>query len=76
MEKPALKEFLYGGLAEIINNRNYYYKGIGAEYSHMTEKGDEAVRDFINMLSWKIAQANEAELDRRAKEMVLKELKS
>lgn len=76
MDKSALKEFLYGGLSEIVTNRNYYYKGIGSEYSHFTDKGDEAVKDFINLLAWQIIASNEAELDQRAKDMVMKGLKS
>lgn len=76
MDKLALKEFLYGGLSEIVTNRNYYYKGIGSEYSHFTDRGEEAVKEFMNLMAWKMIQANEAELDQRAKDMVLKELKS
>lgn len=76
MEQQAIKEFLYGGLSSIIANRNYYYKGIGSEYSHFTEKGEEAVKEFMNLMAWKMIQANEADLDQRAKDLVLKELKS
>ena len=76
MEQQAIKEFLYGGLSSIIANRNYYYKGIGSEYSHFTEKGEEAVKEFMNLMAWKMMQANEADLDQRAKDLVLKELKS
>lgn len=76
MDKQALKEFLYGGLSEIVNNRNYYYKGIGPEYSHFTDRGEEAVKDFINVLSYKIIESTEADLDQRAKDMVMKGLKS
>ena len=76
MEKPAIKEFLYGSLSEILRNKNYYYMGHSADYSHLTDQGDAAVRDLINLICWQIVKADEADLDRRAKELVMKELKS
>jgi hypothetical protein len=48
---------------------------VGASYSHLTDAGKQAVTEFMDMIAWKIKEANEADLDRRAKEMVLKELK-
>lgn len=76
MEQQVIKEFIYGGLSSIIANRNYYYKGIGYDYSHFTEKGEEAVKELMNLMAWKIIQANEADLDKRAKDMVMKGLSS
>ena len=76
MEQQVIKEFIYGGLSSIIANRNYYYKGIGSDYSHFTEKGEEAVKELMNLMAWKIIQANEADLDKRAKDMVMKGLSS
>jgi hypothetical protein len=76
MQKSAIKDLVYGGLEEILNNRNYYYNSsVGASYSHLTDSGKEAVIEFMDLMSYKIVQANEADLDKRAKEMVLKELK-
>jgi hypothetical protein len=76
MEKSAIKEFLYGSLCEIAQNKNYYHKGIAAEYSQLTVRGEAAVRDLVNLWSYYIIKSNEEELDTRAKEMVLKGLKS
>ncbi len=76
MQKGAIKDLIYGGLEEILNNRNYYYQSsVGASYSHLTEDGKTAVVEFMDLMAWKIKEANEADLDRRAKEQVLAELK-
>lgn len=76
MNKGAIKDLTYGGLMELINNRNYYYhSAVGSSYSHLTEEGKAAVIEFMNMVAWKMKEAEEAELERRAKEQVLKALK-
>jgi hypothetical protein len=76
MNKQAVKDLTYGGLMEMLNNRNLYYKSsVGKDYSHLTEDGKAAVAEFMELIAWKMIQAEEADLDRRAKEMVLKELK-
>jgi hypothetical protein len=77
MQKSAIKDLVYGGLEEIINNRNHYYKSsVGGNYCHFTESGKEAVMEYISLMAYKITEAEDADLDRRAKEQVLKELKS
>jgi hypothetical protein len=77
MQKSAIKDLAYGGLEELINNRAYYYhSSVGAGYSHLTEDGKEAVIEFMNLIAYKIKEAESVDLDRRAKEAVLKELKS
>lgn len=76
MNKQAVKDLTYGGMLELLNNRNMYYKSsVGKDYSHLTEEGKAAVAEYMDLMAWKILQAEEAELDKRAKEMVLKELK-
>jgi hypothetical protein len=77
MEKHALKHLIYGGIEEIIGDRHYYYHSpVGESYSHFTEDGEKVIVEFMNTMAYKICHAEEAELDCRAKEMVLKELKS
>lgn len=77
MQKSAIKDLCYGGLEELINNKAYYYhSGVGSAYSHLTEDGKEAVVEFMNLIAYKIKEAESSDLDRRAKEAVLKELKS
>ena len=76
MDKRAVKDLTYGGLMEMIRNRDLYYKSsVGKDYSHFTDAGKAAVAEYMELMAWKMIQAEEADLDRRAKEMVLKELK-
>ena len=77
MQKSAIKDLVYGGLEEIINNSRHYYKSsVGSSYCHLTDSGKEAIMEFIELMAYKINEAEERDLDRRAKEQVLKELKS
>lgn len=76
MEKGAIKDIVYGGLEELVNNSKYYYRSsVGRDYSHLTDSGKEAVAEFMDAMAWKIHEANNADLDRRAKEQVLNTLK-
>jgi hypothetical protein len=76
MERQAIKELMYGGIAEMMRNRHYYYySSVGANYCHWTEEGQKALADYMTIIGWKMLEAEEAELDQRAKNMVLKNLK-
>lgn len=76
MQKSAIKDFVYGGMEELLNNSRYYYhSSVGASYSHLTEDGKVAVVEFMDLMAWKIKEANEADLDQRAKKQVLDQLK-
>lgn len=76
MQKGAIKDLCYGGIEELLNNNRYYYhSSVGAAYSHLTDEGKAAMVEFMDMIAWKIKEANEVDLDRRAKEQVLAELK-
>jgi hypothetical protein len=76
MNKGALKDFLYGGLLEIMNNRQYYYKSSsGQDYSHFTEEGEQALVEYMNLVSWKMIETENDELNARSKEIILKTLK-
>ncbi len=76
MQKGAIKDLIYGGVEEILNNRNYYYhSSVGAAYSHLTDDGKVAIVEFMDLMAWKIKEANEADLERRAKQQVLDALK-
>lgn len=77
MEKQAIKELMYGGVNELMQNRRYYYHStVGRNYSHWTEEGKEAMTTFMREITQYIHDAEQRSLDQRAKEMVLKELKS
>lgn len=74
MHKNAVKDIVFGGLQELSRNtRFYYYSSSGAAYSHWTK---EAVLEFMKEMTPLMRAAEEQDLDNRAKEMVLKELKS
>jgi hypothetical protein len=76
MDDNALKEFMYGGTRELMKNRKYYYhSSVGAQYCRWTDDGAKALADFMNLLGHQMVLNEEAALNKRAKEMVLKGLK-
>lgn len=76
MDKQALKEFTYGGIIELMRNRKYYYYStVSAAYSHWTDEGKAALTEYMNLIGYKMLEAEEAELKERSKEMVIKGLK-
>ena len=77
MEKQAIKELMYGGVNELMQNRRYYYhSSVGMNYSHWTTEGKTAMEEFMKEMTQYIYDAEQKSLDERAKELVLKELKS
>jgi hypothetical protein len=76
MEKQAIKEVMYGGIKELMNNRHYFYRSsVSKEFSHFTTEGEAAVKSFVVDMARYIYEAEDKELDQRAKDMVMKELK-
>jgi hypothetical protein len=76
LEKSAIKDLLYGGISEILNNRNYYYhSSIGAEYSRFTDDGKAAMAAYLNIMGAEMLKAEEASLNKRAKDLVINGLK-
>jgi len=76
MEKEAIKDLVYGGLEELLNNSRYYYhSSVGRDYSHLTDLGRQAVGEFMDIMAYKIREARELDLDQRAKQQVLDSLK-
>ena len=76
LEKSAVKELLYGGIMEIINNREFYYNSrIGADYNHFTDRGKDAMDEYLKTMANMMLKAEEESLNKRAKDMVLKTLK-
>lgn len=77
MERQALKDFVYGGLTELMSNsRYYYYSKISADYNRWTDEGLIALAEYTNFVGHLILRAQQEELDRRAKDMVMESLKS
>lgn len=77
MDKRAAKDLVYGGLLELITNKQFYYTSSisPAEYSHFTDEGKEALVEYMTAMAFVMQQSEKAELDTRAKDMVMKELK-
>jgi len=76
LEKDAVKDLFYGGITELMNNKEFYYRSsVGADYSHWTEKGSFVLLEFVNSMTKQMHTAEERALDKRAKELVLKGLK-
>jgi len=76
MQKGAIKDLVYGGVEEILHNRNYYYHSpVGRDYSHFTEEGKIALTEFMNLMAFKIREAEDIDLNNRAKQQVLEQLK-
>lgn len=77
MNRQALKDLMYGGIEEMTQNpRLFYSSSVGKEYSHWTEEGHKNLSEFMNFMAQEMAKCRKLEDDNRAKEMVLKELKS
>jgi len=77
MDKTAIKDLIYGGLEELINNNRYYYhSSVSRDYSHLTDIGKQAVGEFMDIMAYKIREANEQDLDQRAKQQVIDQLKA
>ena len=76
MDKEAIKNLMFGGFSELVRDKRYYYHSeVGTNYCHFTELGEIAVKDFMTQMAVNIRKAEVADLDRRAKEMVIKGLK-
>jgi hypothetical protein len=77
MEKAAIKDLIYGGIEEIVQNRRYYYSSsVGRDYSHFTDEGKEAVVEFMSLMAFQVRKAEEEDLEQRAKQQVISALKS
>jgi hypothetical protein len=76
MEQEALKAFMYGALNELIKNRRYYHHStVGMSYSHWTDEGQKALSDFMSIIAYKMIEADDASINKRAKELVINGLK-
>ena len=76
MDKAALKDVIYGGLASLMENYRYFHKSsIDPSYSNWTAEGDRALHDFMTMIVQEIQRCEELDLDIRAKRLVMKSLK-
>jgi hypothetical protein len=76
MDKSAVKDLMYGGINELIHSEKYYrYSPVGPEYCRFTDTGKVALEEFMAQMAVNIRMAEKAELDKRAKDMVINGLK-
>jgi hypothetical protein len=76
MDKQAVKDLMFGGIHELMRDRKYYYHStVGQHYSHWTDEGKVALCQYMDIMGWKLKEAEEADLKERAKQMVLNGLK-
>jgi hypothetical protein len=76
MNKEAVKNLMFGGFSELIRDSRYYHRSeVAPEYCYFTERGKVAVTDFMTQMAVNTYKAELADLDRRAKELVIKGLK-
>lgn len=76
MDKQAIKDLMFGGIVEMMRNRKYYhYSNVGQAYSHWTDEGQKALNEYMQIMGWKLLQAEEAELIKKSKEIVIAGLK-
>lgn len=76
MDKEAVKHLMFGGFCELVRDSRYYHRSeVGPEYCHFTDRGKIAIQDFMTQMAVNIYAAELADLDKRAKELVIKGLK-
>lgn len=75
MEKAAIKDLIYGGVNELMHNRRYYYRSSIKGYDHWTDEGKAAMDKFMQEITMHMWDAEDADLDKRAKDIMLAELK-
>jgi len=67
---------MYGGINELMNDRDYYRRSaVNSRYSEWTEKGQTALMEYAVLMASYIQQAEDKELNKRAKDLVIKGLK-
>jgi hypothetical protein len=76
MDSHAVKDLMFGGVAEMLKNHKLYYRSeVGADYCHFTEEGKKALHEYMNLMAYKMLEAEEVSLNKRAKELVINGLK-
>ena len=73
LTEEDLKHIIYGSVRELVKNRQYFYSGY---QSHFTEEGRQVLGEMLNLYAVKIEEAIDAADEQRAKDLVIKELKS
>lgn len=76
MSHDLFKKQVYSGLLEILkDSKFYYYSHIGERYCKFTEEGEKALMEYLAVMGPWIIDRERKELDRKAKQLVIEELK-
>ena len=73
-----LEKQLYLGIVAVLQDQKLYYEsrvGQKGEYNHWREGGEQALLTYIEAMAPLILRNEREKIDKRAKEMVLEELK-
>lgn len=73
-----IEKQLYLGIVAVLKDDKLYYEstvGLKGEYNHWKEGGKEALMLYIDAMAPLILKNERDKLDKRAKELVLQELK-
>ena len=75
MSEKLFRNQIYSGLLEILKDDKLYYRSVvGKDYCHFTDKGKEALFDYISMMAPYMIEREQKELERLAKQMTWGEL--
>jgi hypothetical protein len=76
MKSQDVEKMVIGSIKEILRDRRYFYNStVGPDYCHLTEEGNRAILDLINVLGSRMLIALEQEDVERSKQLVLDNLK-
>jgi hypothetical protein len=71
-----VEKMIIGSVKEVMKDRNLFYNSsIGPEYCHLTEEGEKAIKEMLNVLMPRLVKAQELEDIERSKQLVLDQLK-
>jgi hypothetical protein len=77
MNHEVIGGAVYASLLTTLNNSKFYYHSpVGSTYSHLTDEGRKAVLGLIELYACPMLAAENEMLDERAKEIVIRELKT
>jgi len=75
MDNLFKKQFS-AGILEILKDKDLYYVStVDSKYNKLTEKGQQALLDYVTMMGPHILENKEKLLAKKAKQMVWEELK-
>jgi hypothetical protein len=72
MDRHVVKDLIYGGISELMQDKRYFYHStISSYYCYWTEDGERAIIEYLTLMASSMAAADQAQLDTRAKELVM-----